>query len=132
LAAPGVKLKRDDPVCTLLPISMSLSASNSASPATLFRLAASLARLRAVVVLCDRLNSFAAARAAESVAVRSSVRASCIQATSMAKAAMIMHNGKQIAIKNNIAARRLIRRILRRFMELDSLKRDEMRQSGMS
>ena len=54
--------------------------------------------------LCDRLSSLAPARAAASVAVRSSVRTNCIQATSTANAAMMMHSGKQTAINTSIAA----------------------------
>ena len=61
--------------------------------------------------ICARLSSFAPARAAASVAVRSSVRTSCIQATSTANAAMMMHSGKQTAINTSIAARRFSRRL---------------------
>jgi hypothetical protein len=78
-----------------------------------------LARARAASVFCERLNSLAAARAAASVAVRSSVRTSCIQATSTANAAMMMHSGRQIATSTSMAARRRLGGT-RRFMVLVS------------
>src|SRR3954451_222442 len=89
---------------------MSLSASSNGEPATKLRLAASLAAVREPAVVCAKLNSFAPARAAASVDVRSSVRTSCIQATLIANAAMMMHNGKQTAINTSIAPRREARR----------------------
>src|SRR3954447_10676793 len=102
---PGLKLNLDKSFgCEPRPNSISLSASSKGCPATGLRLAKSLACAVATTVDCDRLNCFAPARAAASVDVLSSVRTSCIQATLIANAAMIMHNGRQTATSTIIAA----------------------------
>jgi len=62
-----------------------------------------MAAARAAGSLYCKLNVFAPAREAASVAVRNSVLTSCIQATSTANAAMIITRDSATVIKTNMA-----------------------------